>query len=140
MKFTFNQKKKYTSVYFILVTLLFLIGIYCLPDTIFSYTPIYYIFFGPVALYILNFKYSENLNNYIDLNYPDLFKKYARNHGALKGDVMDLFTLYQTPKDYLSINDPVLNEKIFIAKHVFKLFLFSFLALITVSILGYSIR
>jgi hypothetical protein len=140
MKFTFQQKKKNTTIYFILITLLFLIGTFLLPHQIFIYTPIYYIFFGPVALYILNFKCSENLNNYIDLNYPDLFKKYARSYGALKGNVMDLFALYQTPNDYLSKNDTALNEKIFIAKHVFKLFLFSFLSLITITVLSYSIR
>lgn len=128
------------TYYFLIITIGFVIGITFLPFGFWNYTPIVYILFGPLFLGLYSYRTGMKLSQYVLDNYPDMMKKYSLDFGVMKGEKLNLFNVYHNRNEFIDKNDPKLTRLIQLNLRSGGLLIFSFISLITISIIGMNLK
>ena len=129
-----------SSIYFYLLTFLFITAISFLPQGIWNFMPVVYVFLGPVLFSILYRIRKMKFDNYFFEKHPELAAKSAIQYGVMKGSVSNSLDLYSNRKDLFKQYDKQLNELLTSTFQMGRFSIYSFLMLIIVSAIVIVLR
>lgn len=134
------MKSSSSSICFYLLALLFIMGISFLPQGIWNFIPVMYVFLGPVLFSILYLRRKMKFDDYFFEKYPDLAEKSAIQYGVMKGSTSNSLDLYSNRKDLFEKHDVQLNELLAATFRMGRFSIYSFLILIIVSAIVIVLR
>lgn len=129
-----------STIYFYLLTALFIAGISFLPQGAWNFMPVVYAFLGPVLFGILYRRRKMKFDDYFFEKYPDLAIKSAIQFGVMKGSVSNSLDLYSNRKGLFEKHDPQLNELLTATFRMGRFSIYSFLMLVIVSVIVSVLR
>jgi hypothetical protein len=106
----YYMKSSSSSIYFYLLTLLFITGISFLPQGVWNFIPVVYALLGPVLFGFFYRRRKTKFDDYFFEKYPDLAAKSAVQYGVMKGDVSNSLDLYSNKKEIFEKHDEHLIE------------------------------
>ena len=131
---------KLFKVYFIIITLAYVILSLNLPNNIYAFMTIFYIFLGPILFFGLHWGMGFNFSSYVERNYPELMKKHCIEWGVMKGEMLNSLSVYPSKKDFESLNDPILMNYFNKGLLLIKLTIISFILTPTIVIIAMELR
>jgi hypothetical protein len=132
--------KKTFKGYFIAITLAYIVLSIILPNDIYAFMTIPYILFGPILFFGLYWNMGFNFSTYVELNYPELMKKHSVEWGVMKGELLNSLSVYQSKKDFESLNDPILMDYFDKGLLLIKLAIASFILTPTIAIIAMELK
>ena len=126
MKSTLEKKSKFFNSYFIIVTLLYIVGISFISGQVGNYIPIFYGLFGFVFFAInfgIEFNSFSNLLRRID---PLLFNVYAIQYGPFKGTRLNNLIVFNASKEIRELRNIELTQRYRLLVKLMKLIGISF--------------
>lgn len=132
--------KKIIINYYLTITILYVITICFLPFSYWNYTPIFYMFLGPVLLFIAFFSYGELLNTHVRHHHFDLMRNHSIPFGIRKGTALNSISVLTNQNDFKQKNDRELHRILELYSYCFRFSILSFISLIIFTIVGMQLR
>lgn len=132
--------KKMFKGYFVVITLAYIILSLNLPNDLYAFMPIPYIILCPVMFFGLNWSMGFNFSSYVEQNCPELMKKHSIEWGVMKEEMLNSLSVYQSKKDFESLNDPKLMDYFEKGLLLIKLAIASFILAPTIGIIAMELK
>lgn len=129
MKSIIEKKSKFFNSYFIIVTLLYIVGISFTSGKVGNYMPIFFMLSSSVFFkvsYLIEFNRFDSLLKELD---PELFKNNANNYGPFKGRNLNGLIIYNCPEEIKALNNIELTHRFKLVAKLQKFVVFSFVLL-----------
>lgn len=132
--------KKTIIIYYLSISILYVIAISALPFGFWNYTPIFYMFLGPLTFGIAFFSYGELLNTHVKNHHFDLMKNHSLSFGIRKGSALNSISVLTSQNEFKQKNDLELHRILGLYSYCFRFVVLSFISLIIITIVQMQLR